>query len=78
VGYDAYATNVALLQKGVFAALVAQQPYLEGKMAVEDMVKYLRSGKSMAGITHLVTLPNIVLTPSTSASVLAQYAYPSA
>ncbi len=78
VGYDAYATNVALLQKGVFAALIAQQPGLEGKMAVEDVVKYLRSGKSMAGIPHLVTLPNIVLTPGTPASVLAQYTYPSA
>jgi ABC-type sugar transport system substrate-binding protein len=78
VGYDAYATNVALLQKGVFAALIAQQPGLEGKMAVEDVVKYLRSGKSMAGIPHLVTLPNIVLTPSTPASVLAQYTYPNA
>ncbi len=78
VGYDAYATNVALLQKGVFAALIAQQPGLEGKMTVEDVVKYLRSGKSMAGIQHLVTLPNIVLTPSTPASVLAQYTYPSA
>ncbi len=78
VGYDAYATNVALLQKGVFAALIAQQPGLEGKMSVEDVVKYLRSGKSTAGIQHLVTLPNIVLTPSTPASVLAQYTYPSA
>ena len=78
VGYDAYATNVTLLQKGVFAALIAQQPGLEGKMAVEDVVKYLRSGKSMAGIPHLVTLPNIVLTPSTPASVLAQYTYPTA
>lgn len=78
VGYDAYATNVALLQKHVFAALIAQQPGLEGKMAVSDVVKYLRSGKSMAGIQHLVTLPNIVLTPSTPASVLAKYTYPTA
>ncbi len=77
VGYDAYATDVALLQKGVFAALIAQQPGLEGKMAVEDVVNYLRT-KSMNGIQHLVTLPNIVLTPSTPASVLAQYTYPSA
>ena len=78
VGYDAYSTNVALLQKHVFAALIAQQPYLEGKMAVEDVVNYLRAGKSAAGITHLVTLPNIVLTPSSSASVLTQYTYPNA
>jgi hypothetical protein len=69
---------VALLQKHVFAALIAQQPGLEGKMAVADVVNYLRAGKSMAGIEHLVTLPNIVLTPSTPASVLAQYTYPNA
>ena len=78
VGYDAYSTNVALLQKHVFAALIAQQPELEGKMAVADVIKYLRTGKSMAGIEHLVTLPNIVLTPSTPASVLAHYTYPNA
>ncbi len=78
VGYDAYATNVALLQQHVFAALIAQQPTLEGQMAIADIVKYLRSGKSKAGIQHLVTLPNIVLTPSTPASVLAKYTYPTA
>ena len=78
VGYDAYSTNVALLQKNVFAALISQQPGLEGKMAVADVVKYLRSGKSMAGIQHLVTLPNIVLTPGSPASVLATDTYPTA
>ena len=31
VGYDAYANNVALLQKGIFVALIAQQPALEGQ-----------------------------------------------
>jgi ABC-type sugar transport system substrate-binding protein len=78
VGYDAYSTNVALLQKHVFAALIAQQPELEGKMAVADVVKYLRAGKSASGIPHLVTLPNIVLTPSTPAATLAKYTYPTA
>lgn len=78
VGYDAYATNVALLQKHVFAALIAQQPGLEGKMAIADVVRYLRSGKSAAGIQHLVTLPNIVLTPASAASLIAQYTYPTA
>ncbi len=77
IGYDAYATNVALLQKHVFAALIAQQPTLEGKMAIQYIVSYLKS-KSKAGIPHLVTLPNVVLTPSTPASVLAQYTYPTA
>ncbi len=78
VGYDAYSTNVALLQKHVFTALIAQQPYQEGYTAVQDVVKYLRGGKSTSGIQHLVTLPNIVLTPSTSSSVLTQYTYPNA
>jgi ribose transport system substrate-binding protein len=78
VGYDAYSTNVSLLQKHVFAALIAQQPALEGKMAVEDVVKYLRAGKSASGIPPTATLPNIVLTPTTSAATLAQYTYPNA
>jgi ABC-type sugar transport system substrate-binding protein len=78
VGYDAYSTNVALLQKNVFAALIAQQPYQEGYMAIEDVVKYLRGGHSTSGIQHLVTLPNIILTPSSPASVLTKYTYPNA
>lgn len=78
VGYDAYSTNVDLLTKHVFAALIAQQPYQEGYQAIQDMVKYLRSGKSAAGIQHLVTLPNIVLTPGSPASVLTKYTYPNA
>ena len=78
VGYDAYSANVALLGKHVFAALVAQQPYAEGYQAVSDVVKYLRSGRKTAGIQHLVTLPNIVLTPATPAAELTRYTYPSA
>jgi ribose transport system substrate-binding protein len=78
VGYDAYSTNVALLKKDVFAVLIAQQPYLEGELSVDTAVKYLRSGKSLAGIAHVVTLPNIVLTPSSPASLLTKYTYPNA
>lgn len=78
VGYDAYSANVTLLQKHVFTALVAQQPYSEGYQAVSDVVKYLRSGKKTTGIQHLVTIPNIVLTPGTSAADLTRYTYPSA
>jgi len=77
VGYDAYSTNVALLQKHVFAALIAQQPYQEGYMAIEDVVKDLRN-HSTAGIQHLVTLPNIILTPNSPTSVLTKYTYPNA
>jgi ABC-type sugar transport system substrate-binding protein len=75
VGYDAYAANVALLQKHVFAALIAQQPYTEGYMAVSDIVNYL---KHHTKPPHLVTLPNIVLTPASSSAVLTKYTYPSA
>lgn len=75
VGYDAYSSNVTLLQQNVFAALVAQQPYQEGYMAVEDVVNYLRNHTKP---THLVTLPNIVLTPSSSSADLTKYTYPSA
>ena len=69
---------MGLLSKHVFAALVAQQPYQEGYQAIEDVVKYLRDGKSAAGIQHMVTLPNIVLTPDSPASVLTKYTYPNA
>jgi ribose transport system substrate-binding protein len=75
VGYDAYSTNVSLLSKHVFTALVAQQPYQEGYMAVQDIVMHLRNHSKPQ---HLVTLPNIVLSPSTSAANLAQYTYPTA
>lgn len=77
VGYDAYSTDVALLQKGVFAALIAQNPTEEGKLAVQDVVQYLRT-HSKKGIAHEVTLPNIVLTPHSSAAILAKYTYPTA
>ncbi|WP_298227683.1 substrate-binding domain-containing protein [Gryllotalpicola sp.] len=76
VGYDAYATNVDLLKKGVFTALIAQNPVEEGKEAVDTLVKYIRSGNSKAGIQAAVTLPNIVLTKSTSSGDLAKYTYP--
>jgi ribose transport system substrate-binding protein len=75
VGYDAYSQNVTLLQKHVFAALIAQQPYTEGYMAVTDVVNYL---KHHTKPQHLVTLPNIVLTPTSSSATLTKYTYPSA
>jgi len=75
VGYDAYSANVTLLQKHVFTALIAQQPYTEGYMAVSDIVNYLRHHTKPQ---HLVTLPNIVLTPNSSPAMLAKYTYPSA
>jgi ribose transport system substrate-binding protein len=77
VGYDAYANNVALLKQGVFAALISQQPALEGQLEIQYMVKFLQT-HSKAGIPHELTLPNIVLTPHSSAAVLAKYTYPTA
>jgi ABC-type sugar transport system substrate-binding protein len=75
VGYDAYPDNVGLLKQGVFSALIAQNPTQEAKLAVGDIVKYLKT-HSKAGIQHNVTLPNIVLTPKSSAATLEQYTYP--
>jgi len=77
IGYDAYANNVELLKKGVFAALIAQDPAQEGAMSVDYAVQYLTTGKT-TGIKAQVTLPNIVLTPDSSASDLTKYTYPTA
>jgi ribose transport system substrate-binding protein len=77
VGYDAYAGNVALLKQKVFAALIAQDPYKEGYLTMQYMTQYLKT-KSQSGIPKQVTLPNIVLTPTTSAADLAKYTYATA
>jgi ribose transport system substrate-binding protein len=75
IGYDAYKTNVDLIAKGVFTALVAQNPAQEGKDAVDTLDKYLRNGKKTTGITKSVTLPNILLDKSSSAADLQKYTY---
>ena len=74
IGYDAYQANVDLITKGVFTALVAQNPAEEAKQAVDTCVKYLKN-KSADGITKSVTLPNIVLDKDTSAADLKKYTY---
>jgi ribose transport system substrate-binding protein len=76
VGYDAYPTNVALLTQGVFTALIAQDPANEAKMAIDDLVSYINSGGSKAGIEANVTIPNVVLDKNTSAADLRKYTYP--
>lgn len=73
IGYDAYKTNVTLIGKGVFTALIAQDPAQEGKLAVQTLIKDIKHGSS--GIQKSVTLPNIVLDKSTSAADLAKYTY---
>jgi ribose transport system substrate-binding protein len=75
IGYDAYKTNVDLIAKGVFTALIAQDPAQEGKDAVDTLDKYLRAGKKATGIQKSVTLPNIVLDKSSSAADLQKYTY---
>ncbi|KFF60210.1 hypothetical protein JF66_05935 [Cryobacterium sp. MLB-32] len=75
VGYDAYKDNVDLLTKGVFTALVAQDPATEAKQAIDTCHQYIESGNSKDGITAAVTLPNIVLDKDTSAADLTKYTY---
>lgn len=76
VGYDAYKNNVDLLKKGVFTALIAQDPVQEGKDALNTLVTYLKNGRKATGIQASVTLPVIVLTKDSSAADLAKYTYP--
>ncbi|MET4704853.1 substrate-binding domain-containing protein [Frigoribacterium sp. UYMn621] len=74
IGYDAYQTNVDLIGKGVFTALIAQDPAEEARQAVDTCVRYIET-KSKSGITAAVTLPNILLDKSTSAADLKKYTY---
>ena len=74
VGYDAYKTNVDLIGKGVFTALVAQDPAAEAKLAIEYAVKYLNT-KSKSGIKKSVVIPNVVLSKASTAAELAKFTY---
>ena len=74
VGYDAYAANIASMTAGglgSLSAIISQQPTLEGTLIIKYAVASL-SGKK---VPHLHTLPNITLTPTTSAAILAKYQY---
>lgn len=79
IGYDAYATNVAQIynaktnKSGAFTALIAQQPYLEGQLAVKYAVQAVNG--TTTGIPKLDTLPNILLTGSSSKATLTKYTY---
>ena len=74
VGYDAYKTNVDLIAKGIFTALVAQDPAAEAKLAIESLVKYFNTG-SATGITKEVVIPNVVLSKTSTAAALKKYTY---
>ena len=71
VGYDAYSTNVAQMIAGKVAAIVSQQPYLEGQLAIKYAVAALEGHK----VPHLQTLANEVLTPQTPLSTISKYQY---
>ena len=73
VGYDAYKANVDLIAKGVFTALIAQDPAAEAKLAIEYLVKYFAGQTS--GIKKEVVIPNVVLSKSSSAADLKKYTY---
>jgi ABC-type sugar transport system substrate-binding protein len=73
VGYDAYKANVDLIGKGIFTALVAQDPAAEAKLAIEYLVKYFAGQTS--GIKKEVVIPNVVLSKSSSKADLVKYTY---
>jgi len=73
VGYDAYPDNVDLLKKGVFTALIAQDPAAEAKLAIKTLVDYIKNGTKPAA--HDVVIPNVTLDAKTSAADLAKYTY---
>ena len=63
-----------MIGKGVFTALVAQDPAAEAKLAIEYAVKYLNT-KKKTGIKATVVIPNVVLSKDSSAADLAKYTY---
>ncbi|MEA9984668.1 MULTISPECIES: substrate-binding domain-containing protein [Subtercola] len=73
IGYDAYKTNVDLIAKGVFTALIAQNPAEEAKQAIDACQSFIQTGKS--SIAAKVTLPNITMNKDTSAADLTKYTY---
>lgn len=61
VGYDAYQTQVDDLKRGVYTALIAQQPGQEGALAVQFAVAKA-TGKGTDAIKKDVVIPSIVMT----------------
>jgi ABC-type sugar transport system substrate-binding protein len=76
IGYDAYPANVDLIKKGVFTALIAQDPAAEARLAIDYLVATLDKDKAaIAKIKHDVVIPNMVLTAKSSAADLKKYTY---
>ena len=70
--YDAYASNETSLKSGTLAAIVSQQPALEGKLAI--LYAY-DTAKHIKGVPHLKLIPNILLTKANCAKLCAKYVY---
>ena len=76
IGYDAYPANVDLIKKGVFTALIAQDPAAEARLAIDYLVATLNKDKAaIAKIKKNVVIPNVVLTAKSSAADLKKYTY---
>ncbi len=76
IGYDAYPANVDLIKKGVFTALIAQDPAAEARLAIDYLVATLSKDKAaIAKIKKNVVIPNVVLTAKSSAADLKKYTY---
>jgi ABC-type sugar transport system substrate-binding protein len=76
IGYDAYPGNVDLIKKGVFTALIAQDPAAEARLAIDYLVATLdKDAAAIAKIKKNVVIPNVVLTAKTSAADLKKYTY---
>ena len=64
---------MALIEAGVFTALIAQDPAAEARLAIQSLVEYLRNGTMPASAE--VVIPNVTLDANTSAADLAKYTY---
>lgn len=63
VAYDAAPEEVKALRSGLFAGLVAQEPYQEGYRAVVLLAKYLRHEITKAQIPYFYETGAVVVTP---------------
>lgn len=60
IGYDAYPNQVQELEEGIYAALVAQQPGLQARLALRAVVAALRGEPSDVG--KEVIVENVIMT----------------
>jgi len=60
VGFDTADVQVAAMKKGVFQALIGQEPYLMGQLAIQQAILAIQ-GKPT---THTIGTPAVVVTPA--------------